>query len=553
MPEDYTNKENINDTTEQETSEKTIDKQLPEENSNNEPSVNNNDSKNDEASLEGAVVNESLQSNNLIDSAGNETEISENSEVSENNINAAQLSSEETAAEDKVNRKNGKNKNIIRYVILAAVAIIAVLLVTKFLLPSMNYSAGEKAFETADYELAEQKYTAAGDYKDAAEKAVLSSKAAHYQKAEALVAEEKYADAKTEYDMAEDYQDASAKAIEAGKAAHYQNAEALLEEKKLLDAAKEYELAGDYKDAGEKAAETARAGHYEQAESYMANKDYEAAITEYEASNGYESAADKIKECGYQAGVVKLDAGEYEAAIALLEKAQGYDGAGEKLDEANYLQGEKLFLAGDYAKASEYLDAAGEYGFAYSLSNAAQGELSLADDDLGSAVEYYQNVSDGCVIEGFDVQGRRNAIMNLSNFAAISGTWRATSNYIEVKNIWNYDGSWDSWYIDETDSGQKLKIECKLNDDNTVTVKGKVSFYKFSDYSTLAKYCNAHMTTKSFEWEDATSIPASTDLDSYTTLKYSNGAFYLSYSERDDYSVNFHNVYSSSVTYGSKD
>jgi len=444
-------------------------------------------------------------------------------------------------------------RKLIVFVIIIFVLITTVLLVSKLFIPMSKYKNGERAFENGDFEASEKFFLEAGEYKDAADKAIIASNAGHYMKAEEYFKLEKYSEAVEEYELANGYLDAQEKSINADRAYHYEKAEQFLKNENYSDALKEYQLAIGYKDAENKAEETNKAYHYQKAEEFLKEEYYLQAIEEYELSLGYDNSKDRIKECYYYAGIAKMNAAEYEDAIAFFENADNYEDSNQKLIESNYLYGKKLFVNKSFTKSEKYLEAAGDYEIAKGLLNAAKGEEYLHSNNISKALEFYNKVPSNCTIEGYDIQGRKNNLNKLKVFSDICGTWKATSNYISVKNIWNYDGRWDSWYIDETIPSQSLTIKCVVNNDNTVTVTGKVYFYVYNNYSSLKVYCQASSTSRSFEWKNVTSIPRSTNIDNDTTLTYSNGVFKISYSKTDNYSVNFHNVYSSTVTYGKKE
>ena len=91
---------------------------------------------------------------------------------------------------------------------------------------------------------------------------------------------------------------------------------------------------------------------------------------------------------------------------------------------------------------------------------------------------------------------------------------------------------------------------CILNDDGTATVTGTVTFQRFTDYSSIGAYCSPSKTSRTFKISNVTSIPSKFEIDSNTTLHFSNGRFRVEYSLKDDYSAHFYNKYTSSVTYG---
>ena len=135
------------------------------------------------------------------------------------------------------------------------------------------------------------------------------------------------------------------------------------------------------------------------------------------------------------------------------------------------------------------------------------------------------------------------------------GTWMASDYYIESRNVYKRTGSADWWYWKPGVSnltGQELELSCTMNSNGSFDIKGEVTFYKCDDYSSLSEYCRAKKTSETFTISNITAIPSSYQIDSYTTLNYSGGIFKVKYSERDNYSAHFYNLYSSSVTYGNR-
>ena len=175
---------------------------------------------------------------------------------------------------------------------------------------------------------------------------------------------------------------------------------------------------------------------------------------------------------------------------------------------------------------------------------------SSKDSNFTKAKEIYASLPQDFVYNGISASARLNLLNNSQSLLDAMGTYKATANYIESRNIYRRNGSWDNWYIDQVESGQTLKLSCKLNSSNTFDIEGTVTFYKFNNYSSLSSACQAKQTSRSIEIKNVTSIPSTYQLDSYTTLTYSGGVFKLKYSQRDDYSAYFYNMYNSSVTSG---
>ena len=225
------------------------------------------------------------------------------------------------------------------------------------------------------------------------------------------------------------------------------------------------------------------------------------------------------------------------------------------LPQVYFEYGCSLFDKKDYSSATTQFEKAGDYSDAKTYVTACalmNAEELLNDGHFNDAQTAFNKLPQDFTFSNISVSKRVSDINNASVFGAISGKWSASKNYIESRNIYTRTGSWDSWYIDKTISDQSLEVYCFLNSDNTVTIKGSVSFYRFTDYSSLSAYCNATQTTKSFTISNVKSIPSSYNIDDNTVIKYSNGMFSITYSVRDNYSSHFYNLYNSSVTFGDK-
>lgn len=294
------------------------------------------------------------------------------------------------------------------------------------------------------------------------------------------------------------------------------------------------------------------------------NKIFDCGIALLDVEN-YESA----KECflylssdeakaykSYCEGMIAYKEKNYSLASVNLRVAKKHvNNAAEILPQVYFEYGRYLFNKKDYSNAKTQFGNAGDYSEAKTYITACslmQAEELLKEGHLNEAKTAFSKLPQDFSFDKISVSKRVADINNASKFSEICGEWRATKNYIESRNVHKSTGIWSSWYKDGTISSQNLKISCILNSDGSVTIKGSVTFYRFTNYSSLNAYCNATQTTKSFTIRNVTKIPSNYEIDSSTTLKYSNGKFSISYSVRDDYSVNFYNRYSSSVTFGNK-
>lgn len=151
---------------------------------------------------------------------------------------------------------------------------------------------------------------------------------------------------------------------------------------------------------------------------------------------------------------------------------------------------------------------------------------------------------------GKKVSEHLEKLERFKSFVSLCGTWKPTDNYIESKNVYIRTGSWDSWYYDSVLSDQSITIKCVIDSSASVTINGEVSFYRFTDYSSLQKYCKATKTTKTFTIKNITQIPASYVVDGDTTINFADNIFSISYYVKDNYSASFYNTYTSRVTFG---
>lgn len=351
--------------------------------------------------------------------------------------------------------------------------------------------------------------------------------------------------------------------------------------------AKDYAAAAEYykKSGRENDPENVKQYRYALAFSQFEQGKYAEAADNFKKTKGLLDSESKIFACG----VALVEAKEYNAADKCFEMVETEDSvtygnfckaaiaynnknyaealeylepleskleiAKELLPEVHFAYAVLLFDSAEYLDAMTQFKAAGNYSETDSYISACTlmaAEEQIANGDLGKAKTALESLPEDFSYEGITVAERLETLNNLNGFVEICGKWSASKNYIESRNVYKSNGSWDSWYFDQTATNQILELFCNLNDDGTVTIVGEVSFYKFSDYSSLKEYCNATITSRSFTIKNVTEIPSSYKIDENTTLKYSNGVFSIEYSVKDNYSAHFYNLYRSNVTYGTK-
>lgn len=261
--------------------------------------------------------------------------------------------------------------------------------------------------------------------------------------------------------------------------------------------------------------------YYNIAVKYLESKSYEEALQEIAKieDKNYENLDEIEKKINYEYGKYLLDSKEYNEAVEQLKKVKEYKDTKKYLNKAYMAKAEK-----------------GLYKDDVSLSNLEQ------------TIKIYKNVEDNTEYNGIKASDRKKQLDKAKSIVKAMGKKRATKTYVETRNVWKYDGRYDSWYIDKP-SSEYVETSLELNNDGTFTITGDIYFYAFDDFSSLQKYCTAKWCTRTIEMKNVKQIPSTYKIDDYTQLSYSNGKFKLKYSKKDSYSVSFYNLYKSTVTY----
>lgn len=299
----------------------------------------------------------------------------------------------------------------------------------------------------------------------------------------------------------------------------------------------------------------------------------------------------KINDCKYELGKISLEAKQYDQALKYFQEVTSKDDINDLLDsiysklalkylkenkytdaltEINktinkntenyqnikkqiyYEYGKHQLDSNDYNGAIYNLQQAQDYEDSTTLINNAyirKAEQYIKSRNLQEAKKIYDSLSSDLEYNGIKVIDRKNQLNKLANLINITGKKYATKTYCESRNVWKYDGRWKNWYIDTSDSSEYIDTELILNDDGTATLKGTAYFYAFNNFSSLSQYCQAKIVSRQIEIKNITSMPSTFEIDENTKLLYSKGTFTIKYSERDNYSTSFYNMYISTVTY----
>lgn len=293
---------------------------------------------------------------------------------------------------------------------------------------------------------------------------------------------------------------------------------------------------------------------YEIGKEYIEKEEYDIALSyleEVENKDDINELKDKIY---YNVSLKLLEEKEYVQAMEEIKKVN--DKQNEKFKEIkkqiHYEYGKYLLSVGDYNGGISNLEQAKDYKDANTLVNNAyieQAEKYIKAENFKEAKVIYDYLDEGLEYNEIKVSTRKKQLNKIEDMIEVTGKHYATKSYCESRNVWKYDGRWDSWYIDEPDSSEYIDLSLKLNDDGTVTLKGRAYFKAYNNFSTLKEYCLANIISRTIEIENINSIPSTYNIDENTKLLYSNGKFKIEYKKKDDYSINFYNVYSTTVTY----
>ena len=188
---------------------------------------------------------------------------------------AKQCAEKKVAAQKRA--RNRKRLLICAVVVITAAALVYFCVIQ----PAMFYRRADELLSTDNYEEALAQFEAAGGYKDATERVLMT----HYAYAEALLAADDYEGALAQFEAAGDYDDAAERVL----MTHYAYAEALLAADDYEGALAQFEAAGDYDDAAERVLMT----HYAYAEALLEQGDSAGAVMHFKSADTYEDARER--------------------------------------------------------------------------------------------------------------------------------------------------------------------------------------------------------------------------------------------------------------------
>ena len=323
-------------------------------------------------------------------------------------------------AEKKVAAQKRARKR--KWLLICAVVVITVAARVYYgvIQPAMFYRRADELLSTDNYEEALAQFEAAGGYKDATERVLMT----HYAYAEALLAADDYEGALAQFEAAGDYDDASERVL----MTHYAYAEVLLAADDYEGALAQFEAAGDYDDAAERVLMT----HYAYAEVLLAAGDYEGALAQFEAAGDYDDAAERVLMTHYAYAEVLLAAGDYEGALAQFEAAGDYDDAAERVLMTHYAYAEVLLAAGDYEGALAQFEAAGDYDDAAErvlMTHFAYAEVLLAAGDYEGVEAQFRAAGFNEDAAAMTHYARAEALLAAGDYKGALAQFQAAGNY----------------------------------------------------------------------------------------------------------------------------
>lgn len=233
----------------------------------------------------------------------------------------------------------------------------------------------------------------------------------------------------------------------------------------------------DYKDASKKL-DTA---YFEYGKALINDGNFSEAVMNLEKTENDEAE----KYLDYAKALNNIETENYSDAIKSLEKMSGFEDADGTLKKAYYLRAEQLLTEENFDSAKEYYSKAIDYEDTkekIDICSFLAAEKKYLEGNLYEAKALYEQLPKDLVYKDAKVSDRLDTLNKYDAFVKLSGTWKGTNGYFEVRHIYKRDGSWDSWYNSYT---AEAPIKCVINGDGSVKITGTATFYSFTNYSTV--------------------------------------------------------------------
>lgn len=300
----------------------------------------------------------------------------------------------------------------------------------------------------------------------------------------------------------------------------------------------------------EKSSDLENECNYNIALNYIKGENYSNAIDYLVIVNDKADKEDLLDNCYYKVALEFLNQKQFENALSTIKKIKKLD-VKDTMKEIYYKYGINCYDSKNYVQAINHFEKVREYKTTemyYNKSCILKSEEFIKANNYSSALEFLNKVSDNAECNGINAGKRKNQLVKAIELEKNIGRKKATSTYIETKNVWKYDGRWENWYIDKT-SDEYIDISLTLNDDGSFNISGEAKFYIYDDFKLLVKYLKVKPKVVYFNFNNVYEVPYEAWLDTKTKFSYSDGIYKLDYYVEDNYSTNFYNIYKTTVSY----
>lgn len=432
---------------------------------------------------------------------------------------------------------------------------------------SIYHTQGDKALTDEKFEEAIKYYKKASEYRDVSEEIL----GVYYVQADKAFEAGEFDKSILLFKNAGTYKDAATRISEIA----YNCAQQALKDKNSKLAASYFSEAGNYKDAKEQAQKI----YYSLGAAALKNKNYEEGAQALRSAGDYPAAtklldttltnlisqkdydkAEKVADCfesskvaglkSYIQGRKAYNDGDYANALVAFVKSKETKDSDLYIKASNYFLGIKALEDKDYKSAQSYFIKGENYKDSQALLNVSLGEYYIAQNNYETAVSFYSKVPKTLKVKDINIQARKTLMNRISSFKNIKGSYYAKSNLIKTTNVSRRNKKkYYGWHIDKPVNQQYLNLRYSVNKDGTINLTGTVSYYRYTNCSTLRDSLKHEIATVRINLRNLKSIPTNVTIASHVKLKYKKGIFTLEYSEKDNYSIYYYNVYKSTVSF----
>lgn len=447
-----------------------------------------------------------------------------------------------------------KKKNVLGIIIKVVLIILVVASIASYMAASAffkkqqeSYKQGKELMRQGEYAQAQEAFRAAGSHEDARELLERAVKAEHYQKGEEAFAAKDYRLALEEFTAAGDYEDAPSQIILCERGIHFQLGQEAFNNGDADTAIAEFTAAAGWEGADQKLAMARRMKSYQEGQTLEASGRLKEAAVKYREAENYPGAEEALQGCVYQLGLEAMADGRYREAADCFAEAGTHADARKLRGECSVYLGKEHLAQGEYADALKRFETAKGYAddLEPQLENyilLCKAETSFASGDLNKGVEYFEQLPQSFKPGEFDIAARRSAMARIKSFAKLDGHFYSTNYVIQITG-----GGYIHSYRKGSADDQDVTIDCTLNPDGSLNIKGEAFFYYFNDLPVYGfGFKSSHRV--SFEIENVQWVPSVHVIDEHTKIYFSNGVAKIVYSN----SVDGKYPTSSTVTYNEK-